>query len=946
VRPLLCTLLTACVAAGLAAPARGQAVLLDPITRAQGSPSDYVLDLLQDRAGFLWMATDAGIVRYDGRDFRTWTTSEGLPHNYTYALHELSDGRLVVGTYRGAVVLDRGRLERLPDTGESVHAITQDRFGRIYLASSAGLTVCEQRRCRGLLRGGPASEARFVDHPDGSIRLALAGSAVAVLRPGARTVSAERRPAGASSGATLIALTPEGGALLQVRAQGLVLTHDATPGRLRLHAGHARSLTAHPEGGFLLGDENGDVWHIHGRRQTLLLDHADTGGYAVRAFLHDYEGHLWIGLFGGGVRRVVHGALSLPPASEARLHRPMLRLSRDRAGTVWMTTREGLVARGADGRVWQTGKSPLMLATDDGAGGHYVSSSTSLTRRTSAGRWRVLLNDGNWISSLLLGPGDTLWVGTYGSGLRRLARDREVAPPTPGGPPVVEGLVPGVGGAVWALTRSEGAFRYARGRWTNVRAGLPSSAVFSLLDEPDGTLWLGTDRGLVRRRGAAQRVFDDGGRLRGQRLHALFRTGDTLWAVADRQLYGVVGDRLHAFGRARLRPSGDVAIHAAVGVPEQRRVLLGTSAGLVAVDLRALGAPLPPPRVAFLGPVGRPSEAGDTLRLSPGVRSLSLAFAPLTFGSDTPGRLQHRIGGAWSEPTPERTVSLVGLADGWHVLDVRAVNAAGTASDRPVRVVLYVPPPWWRTWPARLAGLVLLVAAVALAARAFFTRRLRRRLRALETERRVQAERDRISRDLHDHVGAQLSGVLAGLELLEGAPAASNGLLTALQREVRETMSALRTAIFTLQHPPDSFDELGRLLERYVRDQARFRAAPTMRCTVEGRFDAPLDPFRALHLFRIAQEGLQNALRHAGAGHVVVRLHGHETHLAVEVEDDGVFRPPDGTGHGLAAMQARAEEIGAALHLDGTPQGTTVRVRWPGEILRTVDVHADAAAVP
>jgi signal transduction histidine kinase len=145
---------------------------------------------------------------------------------------------------------------------------------------------------------------------------------------------------------------------------------------------------------------------------------------------------------------------------------------------------------------------------------------------------------------------------------------------------------------------------------------------------------------------------------------------------------------------------------------------------------------------------------------------------------------------------------------------------------------------------------------------------------------------------------------------------------------------------------PDSFDELGRLLERYVRDQARFRAAPTMRCTVEGRFDAPLDPFRALHLFRIAQEGLQNALRHAGAGHVVVRLHGHETHLAVEVEDDGVFRPPDGTGHGLAAMQARAEEIGAALHLDGTPQGTTVRVRWPGEILRTVDVHADAAAVP
>ncbi len=489
-----------------------------------------------------------------------------------------------------------------------------------------------------------------------------------------------------------------------------------------------------------------------------------------------------------------------------------------------------------------------------------------------------------------------------------------------------------------------------------MRAGLPSGAVFSLLDEPDGTLWLGTDRGLVRRRGGRQTIFDDGGALRGQRLHALFRTGDTLWAVADRHLYLLTGDTLRPHGALRLRPDDRVAVQDAVYLPDRHRLLLGTSEGLVEVDLRAVGGPLPAPRVAFLGVPGAGGAASDTVRLQPGVRNVSLAFAPLVFGSDTPGRLQHRIGaGAWSAGTAERAVAFAGLGDGWHRVEVRAVNAEGRVSAAPVQVMLYVPPPWWRTWPARSAAIVLLLGAVALVVRTLSTRRLRARLRAFETEQRVQAERDRISRDLHDHVGAQLTGVLAGLELL-GTEEPGTGLLDALRREVRDTMGALRTAIFTLQHPPRSFDELGRLLDRYVRDQARFRTSPVLRCSVEGASGAPLEPAVALHLFRIVQEALQNALRHAGAARVFVRLTGTPAGVVLVIEDDGTFRTPDGTGHGQATMQARAAEIGATLTVEGTAHGTTVRVAWPGtpaagparraDIVQTGDGQAGAVAVP
>ncbi len=146
------------------------------------------------------------------------------------------------------------------------------------------------------------------------------------------------------------------------------------------------------------------------------------------------------------------------------------------------------------------------------------------------------------------------------------------------------------------------------------------------------------------------------------------------------------------------------------------------------------------------------------------------------------------------------------------------------------------------------------------------------------------------------------------------------------RRVARTIGAASRLTLFTLQHPPDTFDNLGRLLDRYVRDQARFHATPALRCAVEGASTAPLDAFEALHLFRIAQEGLQNALRHACATTVRVRLARESSGTVVlTIADDGAFRAPDGTGHGLATMQSRADEIGAALTLEARPAGRTSR---------------------
>lgn len=926
VRPSLRVALVLCLLSAAAA-ARGQGVLLDPVTRAQGSPSDYVRHLVQDRQGFFWLATDAGLVRYDGRAFVTWTTAEGLPHNYVNTLHELPDGRLVVGTYRGTAVMDRGRLSRLGSDTRSVAALAHDRFGRVYVATSDQVLACTGGRCEALPTPGHVVNELFVMEADGSLSLSLTDDQVLHLRPTAAAVRVE----------------------VVTKTRGLGEAGiDPCPGDPASAPREGQRRLVLPGGTCLQGTLDGRVWQIDPRGQRLLVGRAETEGFPVYSLMQDYEGHIWVVLFGGGVKRLDSYALQLPGLASPALARPGLRLVLDRDGTVWMSTRDGLVARRPGGEVHTVRLHEMTILQPHPGGGYVRATADTLVRIRPDGRLLPIAAENNWVSSLLVGTGDTLWSGSYGSGIRRFVGTREVGV-APGGPEIVEALLPGVRGAVWALTRSEGAYRYAHGGWTHIRAGLPSASIYSLLDEADGTLWLGTDRGLVRRRGTTQRVFDDHGLLRGQRLHALFRTTDTLWVVADRALYGVVGDSLRRFGRVRLRPDEGVAIHATLPLPAARRLMLGTSVGLVEVDLRGAGVPLPSPKVAFLG-VSDASAHGtprDTIRLSVGQRSLTLAFTPLTFGTG-PGRLQHRIsGGRWSEPTTDRTVALVGLSDGWHRIEVRAVNADGRTSEQPVGVVVHVPPPWWRTWVARLVALLGLVVIVGLVVRRVSTQRLRARLRALETERRVQSERDRISRDLHDHVGSQLTGVLAGLDLLGDEAPASRPLVGALRDEVRDTMGALRTTLLTLQHPPDTFDALGALLCRYVRDQTRFRTTPTLRCAVDGTDDRKIDPYAALHVFHVAQEALQNAVRHAGASAVDVHLATNGHAVTLTVSDDGRFRRPDGTGHGLASMEARADEIGARLTLDGTDDGTTVRLAWqPGvRIVRTDDAHAPPAVV-
>jgi PAS domain S-box-containing protein len=196
-------------------------------------------------------------------------------------------------------------------------------------------------------------------------------------------------------------------------------------------------------------------------------------------------------------------------------------------------------------------------------------------------------------------------------------------------------------------------------------------------------------------------------------------------------------------------------------------------------------------------------------------------------------------------------------------------------------------------------------------------------------------ERRRIARDLHDQLGQQLTALRLNLELLKTGGAGRQGLPEAFDRAEKIVQGIEAEVDFIAwELRPAALDHLGlsKALESFVREWAAHYGIPfEFRAGVEGR----LKPEVEINLYRIAQEALNNVMKHAGASRVDVVLDRRDEEVVLIVEDDGKgFTPEraiDGEkGMGLLSIKERAAQVGGTLEIETGPgAGTTVYVRVP-----------------
>jgi len=215
---------------------------------------------------------------------------------------------------------------------------------------------------------------------------------------------------------------------------------------------------------------------------------------------------------------------------------------------------------------------------------------------------------------------------------------------------------------------------------------------------------------------------------------------------------------------------------------------------------------------------------------------------------------------------------------------------------------------------------------------------LKEALARIETQNKLQEQRLRISRDLHDNIGSQLTFIISSIDNIKfGFPDVKEKLtdkLSGISTFTTQTIYELRDTIWAMNRNEISFEDLQSRITNFI-DQAKV-------ATSGIQFDFQIDPsidgsqtftsIRGMNIYRIIQEGVNNAIKYSKASKVIVSVHESEDTFKINIQDDGQGFNKENVakGNGLQNMSKRARDLGGELKINSEDnKGTTIQLKIP-----------------
>jgi len=937
---------------------------------ADGLAQSRIRAIAQTRDGYIWLGTDGGLVRFNGQHFTQFSVESGdLKDNEVWALQEDDAGALWIGTYGGGLTqLKDGRFKTfttadgLPD--DVVLEVAKDPSGDLWILTPQGLARYGKGGLRRVSTGDGLADVHVTavapNAPGGAL-FAVRSDLYRFSDNRFQLVSNETAKYGyieklmpAADGSLWIGFSS--GVIIR-KSQGsshVIPFEERTCGRIHR----------------LYQDPRGGIWAAVGKRLVKLRDGVfrpvpiETGTPplgSVYSVLMDREGGVWLGLQSNGAARLRVNQLSTLSEPDGLPDDRARSVFQDSRGRVWIGTADGLalfvngtirsVERRGGPQIWD-----VRSIAEDSSGNLWISAGKELLVKKGSGSfarvrgWKAT----HEIETLYSDSCGNLWIGTDGAGLFRYAKGRfsNFNVSSGLGSNRIRAMLADRTGALWISTFGSGVSKYFAGRFTtyNSKNGLAGDRVVAMHEDEEGALWLATRQGLTRFAQGSFFTWRGSSGLFNSFVYSILDDGaGSFWFSSAEGIFRVAKSELRAYARGEIARVTSVAYGERDGMKTRagnvgnqpvawktanRQMLFCSMRGVVVVDPARLAADtFVPPTYIEKVLVNRRDQAPDKrVRVALDQGELEIHYSALSYAA--PAKLCFRymlenFDRDWIYAGSRRFTYYANLPPGSYRFRVAARKMGGEWSEAQSAYEVDFKQPFYRT-TFFLFSVMAGVLVFAWGAYWFHMHEVRARYAA------VLAERNRISRDIHDTLAQNLAGIALQLDSVHmQLQNVGGGLRDRIEEAcnlTRYSLAEARRAIVDLRS--DSLES--RPLELVLPELAG-RVAPSLPTHVEV-IGTPrrINPVAERNLLRILQEALTNAARHAGLCRVEVELRYAPDLLALRVTDNGSgFEPASAggteSGHfGLIGMRERAERLGGRLTLNSKlGVGTELRVEVP-----------------
>jgi len=907
-----------------------------------------IFAMAQTPDGYLWLASEFGVFRFDGVHFTRWQPPAGqLIPSKPYSLLATRDGILWIGTYEGLVSWNGSKLTGYPDVGgRFVTSLLEDRDGTVWAGVLGGLLGTPTGRLCAIR--GSRSQCYGEDGAFGSFVWSLCEDSAGVLWAGAESGVWRWKPG-----------PPKQYPMPGVRVDDLSTTDD----------GHVLIAISYAGLKHLAGGKVKPYPVRSAVDPNVLLPDREVNSNKL---LRDREGSLWIGTRERGLIHIHHGRTDVFTKSDGLSGNIIAGLFEDREGTIWVSTNGGLdrfrelpattisakqglptddavsVLASTDGSIWIGGHDGLtrwkngqttIFRKKDGLPDDVVSSLFQDDRGrvwVFTGKGLAYFNDGRFLAlkgvpskEVYCITGDkagNLWL-SGNTGLSHM-RDRRLIEHFPWSAlgrrdqarmvlfdPQQNGIWLSFGYTAGVMYFKDSEVR----AWYSAADGLGKGNVSDLRLDRDGFLWAATEvGGLSRIKDGRISTLTTRNGLPCDIIHWSIEDDDrSLWVYTGCGLVRIARTEVDAWSAdpghrvqttlwaaddgILLRSASPGRHNPAVAKSSDGKLWFIAGDGVQVVDPHHLADNNLPPPVHIEQIIADhtsywqnlPGRTVSNVHLPARTRDLQITYTALSLVAPEKVQFKYKLEGQdpdWKLAVNDRKAEYTNLARGTHRFRVIASNNRGIWNDQGDTLEFSVDPAYYqRNWfRAMCVGVFLLLLWTAYELR---VRQLTWRFN-LALDARV-AERTRIGRELHDTLLQSFQGVLLKFQsvfkLLPERPMEARDRLERALDRATQAITEARDAVQGLRSSALQTNALAESIagfgEELTRDETDANSA-VIQVEAEGT-RRNLQPMVRDEVYRIACEALRNAVRHAHARCIAVEIQYEESHFRLRVRDDG-----------------------------------------------------------